>query len=336
MSALRTGSVVVGCLVVGATVGYWLPRIQPDVAITEEEPVVESPASDALADRMKLAQARIIELERENALLKVEQKLAARTGQALPGREQARSETDPDSMEIDGLMDGLESIAEMVGGEAEVTTMESLPENFRTMIKTANAKQRKSRIGKLLGEINRQTGLTTEQSLEVMQLLERSEEGRSGLVDRMFSGEALDAETVSRVAELSDAEAFERELAGILDEDQMAGYQDYQQKVKENLTEVVARRDLNQLQSTVMLDEEQKEQAMAAFAEIAGDTLTKEPGGYTAPFLDMGANERKKEALTDILTPEQMRAYEHKAQSGVMTMPGGGVTIQTIQMDVEP
>jgi RNA polymerase sigma factor (sigma-70 family) len=118
-----------------------------------------------------------------------------------------------------------------------------------------------------------------------------------------------------RKATPEDLQKMEDGITAALTADQQREYASFREEEKANALEAVANRELSRLQSMTNLSPEQKDQAFAAFSEIASRESN-------LPMLDPDKNAEaikeavearwaaRQEALSAILTPEQMAIYQ--------------------------
>jgi RNA polymerase sigma factor (sigma-70 family) len=112
-----------------------------------------------------------------------------------------------------------------------------------------------------------------------------------------------------------DQKKMEDTISASLTADQQKEYESFRAEEKANALEAVANRELSRLQSMTTLSPEQKDQAFAAFSEIAAreSNLPVLDPGKDADAIMEAVEARwaaRQEALSAILTPEQMAIYQ--------------------------
>ena len=112
-----------------------------------------------------------------------------------------------------------------------------------------------------------------------------------------------------------DQKKMEDTITASLTADQQKEYESFRAEEKANALEAVANRELSRLQSMTNLSPEQKDQAFAAFSEIASresNLPVLEPGKDAEALQEARATRwaDRQEALSAILTPEQMAIYQ--------------------------
>lgn len=125
----------------------------------------------------------------------------------------------------------------------------------------------------------------------------------------------LPPEVIVTNATPEDQKRMEDAILASLTADQQKEYESFRAEEKSNALEAVANRELSHLQSMTNLSPEQKDQAFAAFSEIASREFNLpvlEPG-KDAEAIKEAVSARwaaRQEALREILTPEQMAIYQ--------------------------
>jgi RNA polymerase sigma factor (sigma-70 family) len=112
-----------------------------------------------------------------------------------------------------------------------------------------------------------------------------------------------------------DQKKMEDTIIASLTDEQQKEYESFRAEEKANALEAVANRELSRLQSMTTLSAEQKDQAFAAFSEIASresDLPVLDPGKDAEAIKEAVAHRwaARQEALSGILTPEQMAIYQ--------------------------
>jgi hypothetical protein len=112
-----------------------------------------------------------------------------------------------------------------------------------------------------------------------------------------------------------DQKKMEDGINAALTADQQREYESFRAEEKANALEAVANRELSRLQSMTTLSTEQKDQAFAAFSEIASresNLPVLDPDKEADAIREAVAARwaARQEALSAILTPEQMAIYQ--------------------------
>jgi RNA polymerase sigma factor (sigma-70 family) len=125
----------------------------------------------------------------------------------------------------------------------------------------------------------------------------------------------IDNDTKVIRASSEDKKRMEDVIRAALTAEQQTEYDSFRAEEKANAVEAVANRELSRLQSMTTLSPEQKDQAFAAFSEIASrESMEDLPEPGSAPGVKTDILETRwadrQEALGAILTPEQMAIYQ--------------------------
>ena len=147
--------------------------------------------------------------------------------------------------------------------------------------------------------------LTPEQETKIAKALEYGQ-AKMKIIDN-------DTKVIRATSE--DKKKMEDAISAALTADQQKEYESFRAEEKANAAEAVANRELSRLQSMTTLSPEQKDQAFAAFSEIASRESMQdlpEPGGKSDVMKDALETRwaARQEALGAILTPEQMAIYQ--------------------------
>ena len=226
-------------------------------------------------------------------------------------------------------------------------------------MKKAESERAAKRVAADLASLSSALKLTDEQVDQVRALLEKRAAKRADQMGSIFrlaqsalSGDGADGEAIvsSFTAEAEggaegdpDELDFEAELLALLDGEQADAYQGYQESQNENRIEASANSQLAHLQTTVPdLTKEQKDRAFNEFARIAREDV----GGAGAPDqgsprnLDLGRmmaqREAEREAMKDILSPEQYEVYNSSGTSSITIGAPAGATIISSEVIVDP
>jgi hypothetical protein len=138
----------------------------------------------------------------------------------------------------------------------------------------------------------------------------------------------IDNDTKVIRASSEDKKKMEDTIRAALTAAQQREYDSFRAEEKANAVEAVANRELSRLQSMTTLSPEQKDQAFAAFSEIASRESMQdlpEPGSDPGVMKDALKTRwaDRQEALGAILTPEQMAIYQQAGNPFVARGPGG-------------
>jgi hypothetical protein len=167
-----------------------------------------------------------------------------------------------------------------------------------------------------LAVLRQRLALTPEQETKIAKALEF---GQSKM-------KIIPPDVIVTKATPEDQKKMEDGIIAALTADQQKEYETFRAEEKANALEAVANRELSELQSITTLSPEQKDLVFAAFSEIASkesDLPVLEPV-RDADAIRQAEKTRwaaRQEALSAILTPEQMALY---LQAGNPFHPGAG------------
>lgn len=178
------------------------------------------------------------------------------------------------------------------------------------------AAQIRGQVKEKVAALRKRLSLTPEQEPEIAKALAYGQ-AKTKIIDN-------DVKVIR--ASSDDKRKMEDAIRAALTASQQKEYETFRAEEKANAVEAIANRELSRLQSMATLSPEQKDQAFAAFTEIATKESMEdlpEPGGNAKTTKNM-LNDRwaaRQEALSAILTPEQMANYQ---QSGNPFRGNGG------------
>ncbi len=223
----------------------------------------------------------------------------------------------------------------------------------------AESERAAKRVAADLASLSSALNLTDKQVDQVRALLEKRAARRASqmggilrLAKSALSGDGSDGEAIVSgfIAEAEgDAENdpddldFDAELLALLDAGQADAYREYQDSQNENRIEASANSQLANLQTTIPdLTKEQKDRAFNEFARIAREDAGRAgaPGQGFPNSLDLGRmmaqREAEKQAMQDILSPEQYEVYSSSGTSSITIGAPAGATIISSEVIVDP
>ena len=179
--------------------------------------------------------------------------------------------------------------------------------------------------------------LTPDQVAKIKAAMDAESERAQAMGAKMLSGQKIDMQAL--VKDAGKIKSADQTIQEVLTPDQKTAYQSMQADEKKSRAETSASLEMNQVAPMLNLNENQKDQVESALYQVQIDSQdpkwlqqhsSSTPGDPTA-YLD--AEEKAKEdALTSILTPDQMTAYKQQQQSQLdmqkammkKFMPAGG------------
>jgi RNA polymerase sigma factor (sigma-70 family) len=163
----------------------------------------------------------------------------------------------------------------------------------------------RGQVNEKLAALRTRLSLTSEQEPKIAKALAYGQ-AKTKIIDN-------DTKVIRASAE--DKKRMEDAISASLTAGQQREYESFRAEEKANAVEAVANRELSRLQSMTTLSPEQKDQAFAAFSEIASKESMEdlpEPGSDPGVMKDALETRwtARQEALGAILTPEQMAIYQ--------------------------
>jgi hypothetical protein len=160
--------------------------------------------------------------------------------------------------------------------------------------------------------------LTPEQEAAVKEAMDEEGKLQETLTNRIMQGGKVDPQSIKDLG-LNHPKTVDQVLKDVLTPDQKTAYQQMQDDQKKNQAETMATLEMNQVAPALQLSEAQKDQVYAALYQIQTNPPKPAPSNGANPsdpssYLD--AQEKAKEdALSKILTPEQLATYHQQAQN---------------------
>lgn len=138
------------------------------------------------------------------------------------------------------------------------------------------------------------------------------------MASKMFSGGKIDHQAM---ADLKNLKTIDQTLNDILTPEQKTAYQQMQTDQKNSAAETMASVEMNQVAPLLQLSDSQKDQVYNALAQAQVDSqdptwVKNNVSNSSDPTALLEAQAKAKEdALSKILTPDQLATYHQQAQS---------------------
>jgi hypothetical protein len=237
--------------------------------------------------------------------------------------QQAKSETDAMSAQIQQLTSTKEDLTHQMADLKSTSAAAAAPPAPNPMagmagvMKTALANQYETKLLLLKSRLH----LTPEQEAAVKAAMDEEEKQAEEMATKMLSGGKIDPQAM---ADLKNIKSVDQTLNDILTPDQKTAYQQMQTDQKDSNAEMTATVEMNQVAPLLQLNDSQKDQVYSALAQVQIDTqdpkwiknnvtnMSTDP----AAILDAQAK-AKEDALSKILTPDQLAIYHQQAQSQI-------------------
>jgi len=179
--------------------------------------------------------------------------------------------------------------------------------------------------------------LTPEQVAKLRAAMDAESDRAQAMGAKMFSGQKVDIQSMMKDA--GKFKSVEQTLQDILTPDQKTAYKAVQAEQKKTQAETTASMEMNQVAPLLNLSENQKDQVESALYQVQIDSQDPKwmqqhgsgtPGDPTS-YMDAELK-AKEDALSSILTPDQMAAYKQQQESQLNMqkamlkkfMPAGG------------
>jgi hypothetical protein len=196
-----------------------------------------------------------------------------------------------------------------------------LPQGFNSSDMAGIMKQQLAQMNdQKLRMLEARLHLTPDQVAKLKAAMDAESDRAQAMGAKMLSGQKVDMQSIMKDA--GKTKSVEQTLQDILTPDQKTAYQGIQNEQKKTQAETSASFEMNQAAPLLNLSENQKDQMESALYQVQIDSEdpkwlqqhnSSTPGDPTA-YMD--AQEKAKEdALSSILTPEQMAAYKQQQES---------------------
>ena len=263
-----------------------------------------------LGDGQKLAQAETELADAKTTLVKSSQ-----------GTEQLKSESDALSTQVQQLTAHNTELKHQVDElkASSVASQAPAASDLNPMANIIKA-QTKQRYQEKLLLLKSRLNLTPEQEAAVKAAMDEEEKLTEAMASKMFQGGKIDPQAmVKAMSDPNKPKSVDQVLKDILTPDQKTAYQQMQDDQKNSQAETLATFEMNQVAPALQLSETQKDQVYAALYQIQVNPPKPAPASGANPadpasYLDAQAK-AKEDALSKILTPDQLATYHQQTQS---------------------
>jgi hypothetical protein len=184
--------------------------------------------------------------------------------------------------------------------------------SMASMMKAGMAQHRQEQLLLLESRLH----LTPDQIAAVSAAMDEEAKRGEEMAAKMFSGGKIDMTQFQN----QNVKSVDQTLNDILTPDQKTAYEQMKTDQKNSATETVASMEMNQVAPLLQLSDSQKDQVYSALYQVQQDSTdpnwikanvtTTDPGS----ILDAQAK-AKEDALSKILTPDQMATYQQQTES---------------------
>ena len=214
-----------------------------------------------------------------------------------------------------------------------------LPDGFIEKMKEQQQRREQTQIAARLATLRERLGLSPEQEAKIKALFEEKSNRSLALmqaaVDAGKKGNTRGRQEtlLDLIQNSSPSKPTDEAVRDLLDQDQLAAYDEYQEERRRNRVEITANRRLTELQGMFTLTEDQKNAAYEVFNQQAEEQVAAMPSidtGIGSQHSVILPGQMDNEPLREILTEEQFDAYNARSSNTFFTTEGGeGAAIGT-------
>jgi len=236
--------------------------------------------------------------------------------------QQAKSETDAMTAQIQQLTATKEDLKKQVdelkssSTAAAATPSANSMSGMAGMMKAGMTQHYQEQLLLLKSRLH----LTPEQEAAVKAALDEEGKRAEEMAAKMLSGGKIDPQAMADLK--NNAKSLDQTLNDILTPDQKTAYEQMKTDQKNSAAEMMVTVEMNQVSPLLQLNDSQKDQVYNALYQVQLDT--QDPNwvknnvttASTDPLAILDAQAKAKEdALSKILTPDQMTAYQQQVQN---------------------
>jgi hypothetical protein len=242
----------------------------------------------------------------------------ANLAKATEGSKTAKQEADALSAQVQQLTAFNDDLKKQVATatQTQATKPEAPANPFASMggmIKDYMARQSASKFQLLVAKLH----LSPEQQAALKAAMDDEDARNQAMTAKTFSGGKVDPQ---EMADLKTHKSVDQTLNEILNPEQKTEYQQYETDEKNSQAETVASVEMNQFAPALQLSDSQKDQVYTALTQV--QLQAQDPNWIKSnvnpadpsAILDAQAKARE-DALSKILTPDQLTTYQQQAQS---------------------
>ena len=194
-----------------------------------------------------------------------------------------------------------------LGPKAPDLNAPDMKERMAKIMVAAVKQQTEAKIGALKARIN----LTDDEEKAIRDIMGKAADHQADLAQKMMAGQLSQDDLKKSVADKkADDAAVDQQIQNVLTPAQYIDYQNAKNDDKKNQAQLQANAEMMQVQSSLQLTDDQKNQVFTAlysgYAAQAGVDGVKQP--YDDLDID-GQMEAKKAAMQAVLTPDQFATY---------------------------
>jgi len=273
-------------LVIGGSLVFLAIRSRSSTGHRGELPTAGIQSESALAEQLDQASARVADLIAEREELHLQLRALKTKSGSLPA-----------------LNSDQGGSASGTSADTNGTTM-SVWAAKKEELRTWFSESIEIRVERLRDRLR----LTPDQVGQVRSALERPFNDHLDSSDKVVRGEASLSQLKQQTEETGNPEEA---ILILLSPEQQAAYHELHQEERRGTAAMLANGELNLMQMSLGLSDEQREQARVVLSAEAEHRLNKSNAGVKRPDLEWlrESMERKAETLSGVLTPDQLRQY---------------------------
>jgi hypothetical protein len=172
------------------------------------------------------------------------------------------------------------------------------------VMKNAMQQQVDGKLAAMKAKLN----LTADQEAAIHDILAKQADKGAAMVQKMFNGNGINTNDIAQASENLPSE--QAQIKALLTPDQATAYDALQKEESANNVRLMANMELMQIQPMLQLNQDQQDKVFTVLAQQGqanADQAQTDPGA-ASDF--QGQMDRKAQALSSVLTPDQLASYQ--------------------------
>ncbi|HZM03443.1 MAG TPA: hypothetical protein VFC44_10485, partial [Candidatus Saccharimonadales bacterium] len=253
----------------------------------------------ALQEQQASSAKHIAELETSMASAKKQLGHAKENNNRLTAEVQKLSKRDAARAAAAGKPEGPKGLAAMFGGNGT----NGMSGMMSKVMKNAMEQQLQGKMTSMKAKLN----LTPDQETAIHDILAQQAEKGMAVAQKMFNGDGVNTNELAQTAK--DMPNQDAQIKALLTSDQSTAYDAWQKEETANNVRLMANMELIQIQPMLQLDQPTQDKVFAILAEQGQATFDAKENNPAAAADFRGQMERKAQALSAVLTPDQLASY---------------------------
>jgi hypothetical protein len=254
----------------------------------------------ALQEQQAAATKHIAELETAMASAKKQLSHAKENNNRLTAEVQKLSKRDAVRAAAAAKPEGAKGLAAMFGGNGT----NGMSGMMNKVMKNAMEQQLQGKLASMKAKLN----LTPEQESAIHDILAQQAEKGMAMAQKMFNGDGINTNDLAQTAK--DMPSQDAQIKALLTSDQSTAYDALQKEETANSVRLMANMELMQIQPMLQLDQPTQDKVFAILTEQGQATFDAKETDPAAATDFRGQMERKAQALSAVLTPDQLASYQ--------------------------